>query len=235
MTQMAGAERATGAERTGEGASHSVYRGILHALETGAVVPGQRLIESELSDHFGVGRNAVREAMQRLAARGVVDLSRNRSASIRQMDIDEAMEVLDVAGAMIVLLFAAAARNFARAAHAEPLGAALAQLRAAHADGGEVRFSRARRGFYRIVLKTAANRELIRIFPAIGTHIMNAKFQSRRLQSIRMRNYERIAQAIAGGDEKRAAALARKHTEEMRAAFREHAVEHEFGRPRRVA
>ena len=73
------------AERSEDSATQLVYRGILHALETGAVSPGQRLIESELAAHFGVGRNAIREAMQKLAARGVIDLQRNRSASIRQM------------------------------------------------------------------------------------------------------------------------------------------------------
>jgi DNA-binding GntR family transcriptional regulator len=40
-------------ELSGEGTSHLVYRGILTALEGGAVVPGQRLTESELAVQFG--------------------------------------------------------------------------------------------------------------------------------------------------------------------------------------
>src|SRR3546814_14040142 len=65
-----------------------VFLGILRDLETGRMVPGQRLVETELASRHGVGRNAVREAMQHLAARGVVDLSPNRSPAIRKLDLD---------------------------------------------------------------------------------------------------------------------------------------------------
>lgn len=37
-------------------------------------MPGQRLIETELLLRFGVGRNAVREAIHWLAAKGIVEM-----------------------------------------------------------------------------------------------------------------------------------------------------------------
>lgn len=208
-------------EFSGEGASLSVYRGILISLEAGNVVPGQRLIESELATQFGVGRNAVREAMQRLAARGVVTLHRNRSASIRQIDIDEADEIFDVAGPVTELLAKLAATNFDAATHGAELEDALAELKAAYADGKEFVFSHARRGLYRTLLKIADNRELMRVFPAIGTHIINAKYQSRALQTIRIRDYQKLVAAVTSGDAKRASAVARKHNEQIRMAMRE--------------
>src|SRR3546814_8722103 len=70
------------------GSARPVFLGILRDLETGRMVPGQRLVETELASRHGVGRNAVREAMQHLAARGVVDLSPNRSPAIRKLDLD---------------------------------------------------------------------------------------------------------------------------------------------------
>jgi DNA-binding GntR family transcriptional regulator len=211
------------AEQSDDGASQVVYRGILHALETGAVIPGQRLIESELAAHFGVGRNAIREAMQKLAARGVVDLQRNRSASIRQMDADEVQEVLDVSGIIIGLLFTTAARKFDAERDGADLEAAVAALQAAYDDADELAFSRARRAFYRLALKIAGNRELVRVFPAIGTHIMNAKYQSRHMQTIRMQAYRAVAEAIAASDPAAAADIAARHNDEMREAVRERA------------
>lgn len=208
-------------ELPGEGASELVYRGILSSLEAGTVVPGQRLIESELAAQFGVGRNAIREAMQRLAARGVVNLHRNRSASIRQIDVKEAEEIFDVSGAVTELLARLAATNFDEAKHKDEVKAALAELKAAYVDGTEFVFSRARRGLYRVLLKIAGNRELSRIFPAVGTHIINAKYQSRALQTIRIRSYQKLVAAIINGDAKRAASLGRKHNEQMRIAMRE--------------
>jgi hypothetical protein len=41
------------------GATQSVYRGIMQDLEGHRIVPGQRLVETELASRFGVGRNAV--------------------------------------------------------------------------------------------------------------------------------------------------------------------------------
>src|SRR5580692_1352120 len=92
------------------GAIDRVAQEILSALERRRLVPGQRLIETEIALSLGVGRNAVREAIQRLAAKGIIDLSRNRSPSIRQLDLDETMEVLEVADEMFGLAARVAAR-----------------------------------------------------------------------------------------------------------------------------
>ncbi|MEJ5979183.1 GntR family transcriptional regulator [Novosphingobium sp. PS1R-30] len=213
-------------ELSGEGATHSVFRGLLEALEAGAIVPGQRLVESDLAAQFGVGRNAVREAMQRLAARGVINLHRNRSASVRRIEIDEANEVFDVSGAMMELLFGLAAAHYAAPQHEAELDQALTGLKDAYRSGAEALFSRARRELYRTVLRIANNRELARVFPAVGTHIIYARYQSRKLQTIRMRNYEKLVKAVVEGDEKRARALAHRHNEQMREAVAEHAAAH---------
>ena len=66
-------------------------------LEEGRMVPGQMLAETNIAVRFGVGRNAVREAMQQLGARGVIDLSRHRSPTIRLLDKAETSEILAVA------------------------------------------------------------------------------------------------------------------------------------------
>src|SRR3546814_7324942 len=67
------------------GATQRVYLGILQDLEKHRMVPGQRLVETELALHFGVGRNAVREAMQRLAVRGVVDRSEEHTSELQSL------------------------------------------------------------------------------------------------------------------------------------------------------
>ena len=61
-------------------------------------MPGQRLVEVDLAAQFGVSRNSVREALQRLAAQGLVDLFRNKGAAIRTLSPQETLEVLDVQG-----------------------------------------------------------------------------------------------------------------------------------------
>src|SRR5690606_34452751 len=52
-----------------------VFNEILNGLYDGRYVPGQKLIESDLTDRFKVSRGSVREALKRLAAEGVVQLT----------------------------------------------------------------------------------------------------------------------------------------------------------------
>ena len=51
---------------------------VVDALLSGRIAPGQRLGEQELADVFGVSRTLVREAMARLSARGMVEVSSRR-------------------------------------------------------------------------------------------------------------------------------------------------------------
>lgn len=184
-------------------------------LEDGRLVPGQMLPETGLADRFGVGRNAVREAMQQLAARGVVDLSRNRSPTIRRLDHAETIEILAVAKAMTVLAVECAARRYDPAQHAALVAAILDALAQADAVDEPGMFSRARRHFYRALLRIGGNRELQRLFPAIGMPIIYAQYQSRRLRGIRLADYRAIMDAVMRGDVAAAATAARNHVDHV--------------------
>lgn len=208
------------------GAVQKVYRGILADLEQGRMAPGQRLVETDLADRFAVGRNAVREAMQRLAARGVVDLARNRSPAIRRLDPAETLEVLEVARALTVLVLETAARRFARDRHGARLIAARDLLERAGAEDEPGQFSRARRAFYRALLEIGANRELQRLFPAVGMHIIYAQYQTPALRGIRLADYLTMMAAVEAGDPAAAARAAAAHVAHVAAiiAAREQAT-----------
>lgn len=208
------------------GAARKVYLGIMQELERGRMVPGQRLVETELAQRYEVGRNAVREAMQHLAVRGIVDLSPNRSPAIRLLDLAECLEVLEVASAMTRLAARSAAQAYdAAAAAAAALEAAVEDVAEAAQSGEPAAFSRARRGFYRCLLTIGGNRELQRLFPAIAMHIIHAQYPSPRLQGIRLADYRAIAAAVAGGDPEAADRAARDHVEAVRAIILELARE----------
>ncbi len=185
-------------------------------IEEGRLVPGQVLAETTLASDYGVGRNAVREAMQSLHARGIIDLSRHRSPSIRRLDQDETFEILAVAGALAALAAQAAAHNFNGAQHAPLIASALEALTDADANDEPGMFSRARRHFYRVLLCIGGNRELLRLFPAISMHIIYAQYQSRQLRGIRMADYQAIMHAVARGDAQAAEKAGRDHVANVR-------------------
>lgn len=197
------------------GASRRVSRGIMKALEQNTLTPGQRLVETSLAAEYRVGRNAVREAVQWLAAHGVIDLSRHRSAALRVLDAAETLEVLEVAEAVVGLLVQAAARHYRPQAHAEQLGMALAAVE--RADDGA--FARARRHLYATLLRIGGNRELQRLFPAVGLHILLAQYRGVISSRASLDDFRAMAVAVAANDAAHGQALGRAHIGRIRKAI----------------
>ena len=54
-------------------------------MDEGLVPVGTWLRQEKLAEDFGVSRTAIRDAIQRLHARGVVELIHNRGARIREL------------------------------------------------------------------------------------------------------------------------------------------------------
>ncbi|WP_020423707.1 GntR family transcriptional regulator [Cupriavidus sp. WS] len=205
-----------------------MFFGIMGGLELGSFVPGQRLVEADLATQFGVGRNSVREALQRLAAEGIVELPRHRGAVIRRLSLQDTLDVLDVAERMTGLLARAAARGSGDRAHAQALRAAVQALagagkaekaeRAERTRPGEA-FSGARRHFYRTLLEMGGNRELRRLFPTIHMPVVHAQHRLASLQQMRLADYRRIAAAVLAGDPDEAEAAGAAHVQNVRAAI----------------
>lgn len=199
------------------GASRRVYLGIMRDIEERRMAPGQRLVETDLAQRFEVGRNAVREAIQHLSGRGIVDLIPNRSPSIRLLDAEQVNEIIDVASVMTGLVARTAAQQFDDEKHSTTLRSALEQLDALSSTSNLAAFGRARRGFYRALLMIGNNRELQRLFPNIGMHIIYSQFQSYDLLLTRVVDYRAIANAVVAKDLKRAEHAARSHVDHVRA------------------
>lgn len=197
-----------GGEVAAASAAKRVSRGIMKALENREIVPGQRLVEGELAERYGVGRNAVREAIQWLAAHGVMDTTRFRSAAIRRLGLDEALEVLDVAEAVLAVMGRAAAVRFAPSQHGDALNMAMAELETANDALLPGAFAQARRHFYRTLINIGGNRELRRLFPSLSLHIVHAQFHQAGIGQQGLEALRAIASAVAANDPVKASASA---------------------------
>lgn len=87
------------------------------AIYHGEFAPGQRLVESELSHIYASPRGAVREALALLQNEGLVIRERNRSAWVRPVTMEEAIEILEVRGVVEGLCAAKAAARATKADH----------------------------------------------------------------------------------------------------------------------
>ncbi|RCG17471.1 GntR family transcriptional regulator [Streptomyces reniochalinae] len=80
---------------TGQAGRGTVVRGIRQALAAGDMAPGQRLVEQELADTFHATRSSVREALQELAADGLVELIPRRGARVRVISVEDAVLITE--------------------------------------------------------------------------------------------------------------------------------------------
>ena len=69
-------------------------------LRKGLLIPGQRIVGSELATELGVSRLPVREALNRLTGEGLIVLDKNRSPRIRAVDSKDLADMLRVQGAL---------------------------------------------------------------------------------------------------------------------------------------
>lgn len=66
------------------------------AILSGRLKPGERLVEQRIATDLGVSRNPVREAIQALAAEGLVDSTARRGAFVAEVSAAEAREIIEV-------------------------------------------------------------------------------------------------------------------------------------------
>lgn len=78
-------------------------RELEHMILTGVIQPGERLNEIDLSKRFGTSRGPLRESIQSLNAKGLVEMVRNRGVFVRSISPGEAMELYDVRAAIFGL------------------------------------------------------------------------------------------------------------------------------------
>jgi len=77
-----------------------VQQEIERAILAGDYAPGSKLNEAALAERMGVSRGPVREAFRMLDEAGLVRTEKNRGVYVRDIPIDEALEIFDLRAAM---------------------------------------------------------------------------------------------------------------------------------------
>jgi DNA-binding GntR family transcriptional regulator len=192
---------------------------ITKAIVDGRLRPGARLKEDELARTLGISRTPVREALLMLRARGLVDMSPNRGATVRTYDADQ----LDDLYGLRAVLEGHAARLAAQRATEEQL---------AEIDASCTRFDAlvARKGddflelvaenarFHSGVLDAAGSRRLADMLETVMLPLAVRAFTTftpAQLQNS-AQHHRDIAAALAARQGERADALMREHIGEAR-------------------
>ncbi|MCF6443777.1 GntR family transcriptional regulator [Nereida sp. MMG025] len=138
-------------------AQKDAYDMILEAIDIGVYKPGDRLVESELAERFGVSRTPIREALQRLETQSLLTRD-GRSLIVASLDHNQLAELYVVRAELEGL----AARLAARHATPEEVQVLREMLEADRSlIGDPSAMSRANRRFHKQVHLASHNRFLV--------------------------------------------------------------------------
>ena len=74
----------------------TVAASLREMIINGELQAGERLVERDLAERFGISRIPMREAIQRLEREGLLDIFRNRGAVVRMLGASDVQEIYDM-------------------------------------------------------------------------------------------------------------------------------------------
>ena len=80
--------------------SQKVYRVLKTEIVKGFLEPGTKLFEDKIATQMGVSRTPVREAIQKLAAEGLIKIAPNQTLIVTEISLEDIKEVLQIRGVL---------------------------------------------------------------------------------------------------------------------------------------
>ncbi len=186
------------------------YSMVLAAIDEGVYKPGDRLVESELAERFGVSRTPIREALQRLETQSLLTRD-GRSLIVASLDHNQLAELYVVRSELEGL----AARLAARHATVEEVRVLRDMVAADRGLINDPRtLSRANRRFHKQIHLASHNRFLVQQLDLV--HRSMALLASTSLAAegrgaAALDEHDAIVEAIARGDGEAAAQALKDH------------------------
>jgi DNA-binding GntR family transcriptional regulator len=176
------------------------YQLILEAIDHGTYKPGDRLVESELAERFGVSRTPIREALQRLETQSML-IRDGRSLIVASLDHNQLAELYVVRTELEGLAARLAARH-ATEEEVRVLQTMIAEDRKIVGDPAAL--SRTNRRFHRQVHLASHNRFLVQQLDLVHRSMALLATTSLAVEGrglVALEEHARIVAAIAARDE----------------------------------
>lgn len=205
-------------------ASDKVADVITRGIRSGLFVPGQHLVEPDLTRRLGISRGSLREALKHLAADGIVTLNRFRGAYITSLDRKSVLDLLNVLEPLASLAAETAADKCDDDAKRQRITKAGVDISAAAQSRHRGLYLECRRAFYLTMVDIGENQELARVIPLSRSDLFRAQIetvQSDRQMRRHAAGYPAIARAVSSGQPAAARCAIRRHFEGTRKTIAE--------------
>jgi phosphonate utilization transcriptional regulator len=198
--------------------SSAAQQEIERMILDGEIGPGSKLTEAWLSERLGVSRGPIREAFRMLEESGLVRQEKNRGVFVRDIPLEEALEIYDLRAAMDELV----GRRLAETITPEQLKTARAiveRMDAAARAGDSDAYHLLNLDFHDALVGFTGNRKLAGVYRRLVKEL--ALFRRRNLRDQQLlphsaAEHRGILKAIASGDSEQAGRTMFDHVMESR-------------------
>ncbi|MFE3515275.1 GntR family transcriptional regulator [Streptomyces sp. NPDC059166] len=191
-----------------------VCEGIRDQIITGRLGPGDRLVERDVAEEFGVSRIPAREAIRILMGEGFLEALSPRRIVVKQLSRRDVLNLFDLREALEVLAVRRAAER-ADEAQLRQLRRLLESARKATDSGRPERVSRANTAFHQYIVEIAGNDLLARTLEPLEGRLRWLFHQIDDPASV-WEEHRRIYETVAAADAEAAAARALSHVRHYR-------------------
>jgi len=195
---------------------------LMKQILDGHLAPGDRIVETRIAQQFGVSQAPVREALRDLELFGFVASSPFRGATVRQMSVEDHLQLYPIRAVLegLAARFAAARITDSGIKRLEKL---MATMQSAAARGDERAQIEADFRFHRTIMEAAGNWLLLQSWERMQlatTTFLTIARSHHSLQDIADRHAPLLA-ALRAHDSERAEQEMRRHIEEPGAWLRD--------------
>jgi DNA-binding GntR family transcriptional regulator len=191
-----------------------VYKALLDDIRAGRIQPGDRIREEDVAQSLGVSRTPVREALQQLQARRLVEMAPGRGIIVVKLSIQQVMELY----AMREVLEGAAARfaaQYALPAEVSIMEELLIEFEAAANQPEQL--AEINEALHRTIYEAARNRymhEALNNLEDALSLLQNTTFSLPERHESASREHREIVTAIGSRDSDTAESASRNHIRE---------------------
>jgi DNA-binding GntR family transcriptional regulator len=204
------------------------------AILRGDFAPRQRLIETELTEQYSTSRFLLRGALTQLAGEGLVELQPNRGARVREISVDEAIEITEVRQAVEGLVAARAAERVTDE-DMERLRALGAEMTAVVGRADMLRYSDLNAQLHGMVRAIARQASARRLIEQLNAQMVRHQFRLALVPgrpAVSLPEHLAIVEAVCARDPAAAERAMRSHLSSVLEALRAFATPSAAGRER---
>jgi phosphonate utilization transcriptional regulator len=179
-----------------------VQQEIERMILSGPLRPGDKLNEADLAQRLGVSRGPVREAFRTLEEAGLVRQERNRGAFVRDVAVEEALEIYAVRASLEEMTGRLLAVSISRE-ELQDLRAIIEAMNAATAAGSFDEYHALNLKFHDRLVELTGNRKLLAMYRRLVKELAlwrRRNLEGRDVLTGSAAEHRQILKAIASGD-----------------------------------